>query len=336
MKTFSGESADVVWRQAARAIVHRQGTHEIGSRDGKTVELMHAAVQIGNPRARWVASRTPAMNIAFAIAEVVQIMAGKDDVKFLVHWFSKYGDYVGGGKHAPGAYGARLRYGYGYDQLKQAARVLKANGETRQVVLSIWNANKDMPRMSGKPRTGDVPCNTQACLRLVDGRLHWLQTCRSNDVFRGMPYNFVQFTYLQEIMAGWIGAEVGPYMHAISSLHAYEKALKEFTCTKTMPKLPQGIDIRMPMRNSNTAWQGLDRLARELIAQPRDSRPCEPVRRRVSSLGPLANMYWILAAEDARRRGWKDEMAMAAENCEDKALQSMWGRWLKHLARPSG
>lgn len=331
MNTYSGQSADAVWRQAVHAIINRQGTHEIGSRGGQTVELMHTAVQVRNPRARWVASRTPAMNVALAIAEIVHIVAGRDDVAFLAHWFPDYGKYIGGGKCAPGAYGARLRHSCGFDQLSRAAQALTANSDTRQIVLSIWSAGGDLPHSSGKPRSGDVPCNTQACLRLVDGRLHWLQCCRSNDLFRGLPYNFVQFTYLQEIMAGWIGADVGPYMHAVSSLHAYRDAFREFACAKSAPRVPKSGDMRLPLRSAKTAWQGLDRLARELVAQPVGKGPCVPVMRRVSSLGPLASMYWILAAEDARRRGWRDEAAVAAEHCEDRALRCMWRRWLRSV-----
>lgn len=46
---------------------------------------------------------------------------------------------------------------------------------------------------------------------------------RSNDVHRGLPYNVVQFTTLQEVMAGWLGLEVGGYHHWSDSLHLYRR-----------------------------------------------------------------------------------------------------------------
>ena len=50
---------------------------------------------------------------------------------------------------------------------------------------------------------------------------------RSNDIFRGLPYNFVQFTSMQEILAGWLKINVGSYNHVSDSLHIYERDLKE-------------------------------------------------------------------------------------------------------------
>ena len=31
--------------------------------------------------------------------------------------------------------------------------------------------------------------------------------------FRGMPYNFIQFTTLQEIIAGWLNLDVSEYFY---------------------------------------------------------------------------------------------------------------------------
>lgn len=336
MKAFEAQSADVVWRQAAAAIMGRLGTHEVGSRAGDTVEILHASVSVSNPRARWVASRLPAMNIAFAIAEVVQILAGADDVQFLEHWFPGYGKFVGGGERAAGAYGVRLRGQWGFDQLDRAAAALIANGETRQVVLSIWDPQNDLPSDGGNARAGDVPCNVLSCLRLVNGRLHWLQTCRSNDLFRGLPYNLVQFTFIQEVLAGWLNAELGVYSHAMSSLHAYKAALEEFRRDPDPPPLLESADIRLPRRDAESAWNTLNRLARELAARPKTHRPSLPSASIATDLGPLQGMYWILAAEDARRRRWRTESQEAADRCVDGALLGMWQRWVRRVdSRPS-
>ena len=332
MKAFSGNSADVAWRRAARTLIDRRGTSEIGSRAGATIELTHATIEVSDPRARWVASRTPAINVAFAIAEVVQILSGTDDVAFLAHWFPRYGRYVGGGKRATGAYGARLRERFGCDQLERAAKALNANCETRQIVLSIWNVADDLPWSTGTPRSADIPCNVLSCLRVVDGRLHWLQTCRSNDLFRGLPHNLVQFTYLQEVMAGWIGVDLGAYTHVVSSLHAYEPALREFAVTRATPVMPQSTDIRLPVREARAAWREIDRLARELIARPKKQTARMTAKRVATGLGPLENLFWILTAEDARRRGWHEESKSAVEACTDLALRFMWKRWLRRVS----
>lgn len=336
MNLFKAESGDVAWRQAADALVDRRCTHMIDSRAGATAELLHAAIAFADPRARWVASRVPAMNIALALAEVVQILAGGDDVPFLAHWFPKYPSFVGSKDRAHGAYGARLRGRWGFDQLARAADVLTARGETRQVVLSIWDPREDLPQNDGAPRSGDVPCNVLSCLRLVNGRLHWLQTSRSNDLFRGLPNNLVQFTYLQEVIAGWIGADVGGYSHAISSLHAYAASLDEFTIDPEVPAMPRSRDIRLPRRDAEIAWGSLHRMAQECVSRPKEASPSLPAPAAATALGPLQPMYWILVAEDARRRGWHAESQEASARCEDAALSAMWHRWIRRLEqRPS-
>lgn len=336
MILFKAESGDLAWRQAADTLVHRRGTHTVDSRAGATVELLHAAIAIADPRARWVASRLPAMNIALALAEVVQILAGGDDVSFLAHWFPNYPSYVGSKDRAHGAYGARLRVRWGFDQLALAADALTACGETRQIVLSIWDPREDLPRDNGAPRSGDVPCNVLSCLRLAEGRLHWLQTSRSNDLFRGLPNNLVQFTCLQEVIAGWIGADVGGYSHTISSLHAYAPSLDEFCIDPEVPTISPSGDIRLPRRDAEIAWADLHRMTQELVVRTATRRPSLPKEAAATGLGPLQPWYWILVAEDARRRGWHVESQEAAGKCVDRALATMWHRWDRRVAhRPS-
>jgi thymidylate synthase len=46
-------------------------------------------------------------------------------------------------------------------------------------------------------------------------------TMRSNDVWLGLPYDLFTATILQELMAGWLGVELGTYHHHVDSLHLY-------------------------------------------------------------------------------------------------------------------
>ena len=74
-------------------------------RGGTTKEILRAAITVNDPRQRWVASRQPPLNIAFALADVVWIMTGRNDLAFLEAWNSKLSDYVGKGPQLHGAYG---------------------------------------------------------------------------------------------------------------------------------------------------------------------------------------------------------------------------------------
>jgi len=84
----------------------------------------------------------------------------------------------------------------------------------------------DFPDEEGRPASQDILCNVLSMLKIRDGRLEWTQVMRSNDLFRGVPYNFVQFTVLQEVIAGWLGLEVGAYDHVSDSCMSTKVTLK--------------------------------------------------------------------------------------------------------------
>ena len=204
IQIFSGNTADDVWRQIALAFGASNGTAPQASRAGPTTEILHASISLANPRQRWVTSRRPAINPAFAIAEVVWIITGRRDAAFLTFFNRQYEKHAGAGPLYHGAYGWRLRQHLGLDQLARAYDALRHNPDSRQVVLQIWDAKADMPHEDGRPVFDDIPCNVVSLLKVRDGALEWMQVIRSNDVFKGVPHNFVQFTSLQEIMAGWL------------------------------------------------------------------------------------------------------------------------------------
>ncbi len=81
MRVFEGSSADAAWSAAFEALT-ADGSPE-GGRGGAVKELLHCAITLTDPRSRWVLPRTPPLNPAFAIAEVVWILwrgnVGKSD-----------------------------------------------------------------------------------------------------------------------------------------------------------------------------------------------------------------------------------------------------------------
>ena len=190
-------------------------------RNGQTKELTHVCMSIADPTQRWVERRKPAVSPAFAIAELVMIMNGSDEAILLNAWNPALPKYQGKYDRYPGAYGKRLRYSFGFDQINRAYDALKNNPESRQVVMEIWKPDIDLPQSKGRPNNDDIPCNICSLLKIRDGKLLWTQIMRSNDIVFGLPYNFFQFTFLQEIIAGWLNVGVGEYMHISDSLHMY-------------------------------------------------------------------------------------------------------------------
>src|SRR5581483_5156966 len=139
MAVIKTDTADQAWLSAAEALSGPDSEFFEDSRGGPTRELLHAQLVIENPRQRWVFSRVPPLNPAFAIVETFWVLAGREDAHFLTPWNSQLSKYSGESATFCGAYGKRLRERFGFDQLSRAYEGLMANPSSRQIVLQIWN-----------------------------------------------------------------------------------------------------------------------------------------------------------------------------------------------------
>lgn len=325
MNVFEANTADEAWLQAAHAI-RTEGVLQPG-RGGDTLELLHAIFHIHDPRQRWVASRSPAMNPAFALAEVIWLLNGHEDSYFLNFWNPRLPRYAGRSITYHGAYGKRLRDWFGIDQLQRAARILEDKPDSRQVFLQIWDPARDLPVDRGQPADADIPCNVGASLKVRNGRLEWLQVVRSNDLFLGVPHNLVLFTVLQEVLAGWIGVQPGNYTHVSDSLHIYTPDLPTVESSVRAESPAVTADIALPRRVSEPALRALDQSARRMTDA---SLSFDDLIGLVSGFeGPeeFANWLRILGAESARRRGWQEISSEFAESCTSACLSAMWRHW---------
>src|SRR5438876_3201584 len=164
---------------------------------------------------------------------------------------------------------------------------------------------------NGSPRSKDVPCNLVSHLLLRGNKLNWLQVFRSNDLFWGIPYNFVEFTAIQEVMAGWLGVELGEYNHVSNSLHAYRRHWnqmdEDFRRTTTVPR--NSADLRIYPYDD---WENVIELLIEStfgLTQYESASELLEVRDTCISSLPFAYAQWmnVLTAEALRRRNHQAE-----------------------------
>jgi thymidylate synthase len=328
-RTIEAVTADELWLKAADWFSSNGLAARQCSRCGDTTEVLHAAMSLTDPRQRWIASRTPAMNPAFALAEVIWIVNGRNDSAFLNFFNPKLPDFAGKGETYHGAYGNRMRRHFGIDQLELAFDTLSANPDSRQVVLQIWDCNADLPVSDGSPRAEDIPCNIISLLKVRDGRLDWTQIMRSNDLVRGMPHNIVQFTSLQEIMAGWLGVELGGYYHIADSLHLYDWDAP--VCERINPQiLPKNNEsVALPKEEADRTFMHLARLG-EVIASPKTDVKNALRAFHSAVLAPsYRNWAAVLTADAVRRKGAYRESEFVLRECTNDCLVVMFERWLK-------
>jgi thymidylate synthase len=187
-------------------------------RGALTRELRQQSVTLVNPLDRCIVVSGRRNNVFATIAETIWVIAGRNDVGFLAPYLPRAYDFSDDGETWRAGYGPRLRNWNGTDQLEAVRKLLIADPATRRAVMSIFDPATDFA--SSK----DVPCTNWLAFSLRDGVLDMSVAIRSNDLFWGFSgINTFEWSVLQELMAFWVGAEVGNVQYSINSLHVYER-----------------------------------------------------------------------------------------------------------------
>lgn len=193
------------------------------SRNGSVLTMpMPVATVYQKPEERVMFIPERDANPFFHLMESLWMMAGRNDVAWLSQFNSNIANYSDDGVHFHGAYGYRWRNmnadGGVLDQLETIANLLKQNPDDRRVVLQMWDSSIDLG-MEGK----DFPCNLTVTFRVNPyGQLDMTVFNRSNDMVWGAyGANAVHFSFLQEVMAAWIGVPIGRYWQISTNLHLY-------------------------------------------------------------------------------------------------------------------
>jgi thymidylate synthase len=326
MQAIEGCTANEAWCNA-RALFQAPDVGEwVEGRGGRTREVLHVVCNIRHPLQRWTIARAPAINPAFAIAELIWILNGRDDSAFLNRWNSKLPSFAGEGAKYDGAYGARLRNRFGVDQIRRVCDALSSNPGSRQAVLQIWDAASDLPLPDGLPASPDVPCNVCSLLKIRGGKLEWSQVLRSNDLFLGLPYNFIQFTFLQEILAGCLQVGVGNYCHFSDSLHVYERDIERFGKVELATPAVNTDQLNAPLELSDQYFRELANAA-EFFGDTSSNEYCQ-IASDIQVPEPYRNLALIMAAESSRRRRMVDEIENCLLACTNPALTQIYRFWL--------
>ena len=333
MQTIEATTADAVWLNAIASLKEREHLPLQDGRGGSAAELLHVGIQLHDSRQRWVVSRSPALSVAFAIVEVIGILNGRRDSGYLNFFNPILPRYAGKAPEYHGAYGYRLRVHSGIDQLQRASDALISNPQSRQVVLQLWDAAEDSPSVDGQPVAADIPCNICSMLKVRTGQLEWSQVMRSNDVFKGLPYNFVQFTTLQEVLAGWIGVEPGTYTHYADSLHLYETDTLAAFSSKPLPLASSDDCLALAKKDADPIWRELNRRVDVLVSSDLSAQEYGEIARIHDAPQAFNNLISVVAADAARRKRCIGGVDRAISNCRSALLLQLWNRWLERQER---
>lgn len=181
-------------------------------------EVSPAILQLKNPRARLITVKRRLVNAAYAIAEWLWTMLGTCDGTIPLHYNRKLSFLV---TQPPAtfeySYGSRLRHWHGIDQLETAFDRIQEDHETRRAVCVLFDPILDHVRAI------NLPCINLIQFSLRNNHLDLSVYMRSNDLILGFAYDVFCLSLIQEVMAGWLGCELGKYTHVAQSLHIYKK-----------------------------------------------------------------------------------------------------------------
>ncbi|MGA5169614.1 MULTISPECIES: thymidylate synthase [Streptomyces] len=305
-------NADGVAELFVGAVALAKSGETVSPRGMTTREVLDVHMRLTQPRARLLyAPPTRLINPAFAVAETVWHLSGSD-APWIFDYNARLRQYADNGV-LRGAYGPRMRkWGGTVDQLHRIVEILKEDPDSRRALIQLYDPAQDAAGHK------DVPCTLGFRFYLRAGRLHMSTTMRGQDVWIGMPYDLFFYTVLHELVAGWLGAELGEFHHHVGSLHIYEdhldqaEELTSVTASAVMPDL-------------TTPWRGFDDLLDQVGAQDVTGHP-----------------GWDAMAETLRSyRLWKDGSREQAWRVADKvdgplgeALTAWYGE-LNHRGRIS-
>ena len=304
MLTVTAGSASELFARACRAVL--ASGRSTAPRGLPTVEVLGATLILTDPRRRLVdVPPSRLINPAFAAAETAWILSGSD-APWIYDYNERLADYADSGR-LMGAYGPRLRRWHGTtDQLAQALDVLSRDPDSRRAVIQLYDPEADARGHK------DVPCTLGYRLFLRDGRLHMHTTMRSQDLWLGFCYDIFAATILHELLAGWLGAQLGRYVLCVDSLHLYAADIPR------AQNLPEDVAASPLMPSLATPSAAFDRL---LAAVINGSKP--------GSRG-WAELSAVMASYRARKSGDPDTARMLAAAVPGP-LSAALNRWYGHL-----
>lgn len=271
MHVIRGRNVNDIYR-LGRSHLKNYGLLE-GSRNSEVLVTPYPVMSIySNPTERVLFDETRDANPFFHLMESLWMLAGREDAEFLNFFVKDFGSrYAEAGGNLWGAYGYRWRKQFeDTDQLPVIIRRLKKYHQDRRVVLTMWTPTLDLwdPKRLNETEPKDLPCNTHAYPRIVEGRLDLTILCRSNDIIWGAyGANAVHFSVLQEYLAAGIGVPVGTLYQFSNNFHGYTNIF-----TKTTPPGPGYGDPYSVGQVSPlpivTNFDEFDRDLREFMADP--------------------------------------------------------------------
>ena len=183
---------------------------------GYTKALFNVGFYITDPKDRKIVNRERGWSEEYAEAEWQWYLSGDNSIHKLGEIYGKVPEIW---KRMADGFGyVNSNYGWQWkrnNQLSYVVSMLKANPDTRQATISIYDG-KEIDNYKH-----DTPCTYAVQFTIVNNRLDMCVTMRSNDLWYGFCNDQYQFSKLQEMVSKRLEIETGVYYHFAHNMHLY-------------------------------------------------------------------------------------------------------------------
>jgi len=169
---------------------------------------------------------TKKLHFRSILHELLWFLRGDTNVRTLQdHGVSIWDEWADVNGELGPIYGAQWRSwgapgGGKIDQLGRVIAELRANPDSRRLVVSAWNvAELDAMALP--------PCHTLFQFYVADGRLSCQLYQRSADVFLGVPFNVASYALLTCMVAQVTGLAPGEFVHTLGDAHLYRSHVEQ-------------------------------------------------------------------------------------------------------------
>lgn len=214
MRTY--DSFGEAWMAELGSI--RGSGEEVSPRGQYTLEKRWAQFAVSNPLTFPLDVLGREFRDVIGVLEALSLVGQFSIPEMFTDRVKKFAEFTDAGVFH-GSYGARVA-----GRLGDLVSLLERDPDTRQAVLSIYDSRSDL----GAAKK-DIPCTLSLHFLRRAGSpgerssLEMRATMRSNDIWLGTPYDFIQFAILQASIAQAVGAVPSTYVHSAGSLHLYDR-----------------------------------------------------------------------------------------------------------------
>lgn len=230
MKIFKGNSIYTVYKHVVKYLL-RQKPINNGTR-----EIENAILEVKNPTFDNIQFYRRDISMKYVNAEMKWYWSADDSCETIGQHAKMWLKISDDGKTSNSAYGYIIHKKYGKDQLQEVINELKKDITSRKGVIIINDPTID------KLKTKDLQCTIGLQFLVRNGKLTETVYMRSNDIYFGLPYDYIYFISLGHYVARQLNVKFEKYVHCATSLHMYEKDYKGFSCPRKTSKVNLDVD----------------------------------------------------------------------------------------------